>query len=94
MHKFYNLLGPIVDLCPGGVEEYGNEKRLCAPPIDDPSCVIMSIGGNNQWAFEQAVAGRTKCQVHTFDCTLDLKVPAELGDRVRHSMIACLLLPV
>lgn len=32
-------------------------------------CVIYSIGGNNQWAFERDLLQRTKCDIHTFDCT-------------------------
>ncbi len=33
------------------------------------SCIVYSIGGNNQWEFELDVLRTTKCDVHTFDCT-------------------------
>lgn len=33
------------------------------------SCVIYSIGGNNEWAFENDLLQRTPCEIHTFDCT-------------------------
>ena len=33
------------------------------------NCLIYSIGGNNQWQFENAMLELTKCEVHTFDCT-------------------------
>jgi hypothetical protein len=36
------------------------------------NCIIYSIGGNNQWAFEIDVLMRTTCDVHTFDCTGDI----------------------
>ena len=32
-------------------------------------CVVYSIGGNNQWRFEQDILAQTPCSVHTFDCT-------------------------
>jgi len=34
-----------------------------------PHCIIYSMNGNNQWAFELDLLERTPCQVHTFDCT-------------------------
>jgi hypothetical protein len=34
-----------------------------------PNCIIYSIGGNNQWEFEQDLLLRTNCHIHTFDCT-------------------------
>ena len=33
------------------------------------SCIVYSIGGNNQWEFELDILKRTNCDVHTFDCT-------------------------
>lgn len=36
---------------------------------DNDSCIIYSIGGNNEWQFELDLLKRTKCHVHTFDCT-------------------------
>ena len=33
------------------------------------SCTVYSIGGNNQWDFELDILEKTRCDVHTFDCT-------------------------
>jgi hypothetical protein len=34
------------------------------------SCVIFSIGGNDEWSFEQEIVTKLGCTTHTFDCTL------------------------
>lgn len=39
-----------------------------------PACVVFSIGGNAQTAFEQSLLNSTKCQVFQFDCTVSEKV--------------------
>ena len=36
---------------------------------DNDGCIIYSIGGNNEWQFELDLLQRTKCHIHTFDCT-------------------------
>jgi len=83
---FYDLLGPVVNICPWKLDEYGKDKgeqkRICGMPKDDPSCVVLSVGGNNNWAFEETVVQSTKCTVETFDCTLQLHVPEEIKSRV------------
>jgi len=33
------------------------------------SCIVYSIGGNNQWEFELDILEKTNCEVHTFDCS-------------------------
>lgn len=43
--------------------------RLDGPRRGDP-CDIISIGGNDNWQFEQAVRKELGCTTHTFDCTL------------------------
>lgn len=80
--KFYDIMGPVVDLCPTKSKEWGTNKTLCDVPEDDSSCVVLSIGGNNEWDFERQIVGKTKCKVHTFDCTLPLVVPPEISSRV------------
>ncbi len=35
---------------------------------DSASCVVFSIGSNNNFRFEDAVLAETKCTVHTYDC--------------------------
>ena len=42
---------------------YGVTENMVAP------CVVYSIGGNNEWQFEQGILDHTPCDVHTFDCT-------------------------
>eukprot|EP00804_Cyclotella_cryptica_P003502 CCRYP_002142-RA/>CCRYP_002142-RA protein AED:0.14 eAED:0.14 QI:0/-1/0/1/-1/1/1/0/330 len=32
-------------------------------------CTVYSIGGNNHWEFELDILEKTRCNVHTFDCT-------------------------
>ena len=56
----------------------------------DRSCRIVSIGSNNQWAFERSIFERTNCRVDTLDCTgkgKGWRVPADISSRVRlHSI--------
>ena len=33
-------------------------------------CVVISIGSNGEWEFEEDIVKRTRCTVHTFDCTV------------------------
>ena len=33
------------------------------------SCIVYSVGGNNQWEFELDILEKTNCKVHTFDCS-------------------------
>lgn len=49
------------------------------------SCVIYSIGSNNEWGFEEAIFSSTNCIVETFDCTVNstVKPPAAIASRVR-----------
>jgi hypothetical protein len=32
-------------------------------------CIVYSVGGNNQWEFENDILRLTSCHIHTFDCT-------------------------
>jgi hypothetical protein len=56
---------------------FGNEfdggKILCGlgkEILENPNCIVYSIGSNNDFSFEEAVLKNTKCSVWTFDCTL------------------------
>ncbi|KAL3912305.1 MAG: hypothetical protein SGILL_006936, partial [Bacillariaceae sp.] len=42
---------------------------------NDPHCHIISVGGNDNWKFEQAVRDVLGCTTHTFDCTLPNRMP-------------------
>ena len=45
------------------------EEVVVSRPSSSPSCVVYSIGGNNQWEFERDMLEKTNCDIHTFDCT-------------------------
>jgi Methyltransferase domain len=34
------------------------------------SCHVISVGGNDNWKFEQSVVNTLGCETYTFDCTL------------------------
>lgn len=60
---------------PKGMTRYGSEadggKLVCTDnAFQEDGCTIISLGSNNQFDFEEAIVNRTKCVVHTFDCTL------------------------
>ena len=81
----FDALGGVVQCPPRLLQVLGrgdDEKRVCAALAARP-CVIVSIGSNNQWGFEEAVASEfPHCRVETFDCTVDATVPAPLRSRV------------
>ncbi|KAL7531775.1 hypothetical protein ACHAWF_003905, partial [Thalassiosira exigua] len=47
-------------------EEHERQKSRSLPS----SCNVISIGSNDQWAFEEDMAKYTACSIHTFDCTI------------------------
>jgi hypothetical protein len=52
------------------------EKAVCwSYKLEQPGCVIFSIGSNNQWTFELDVLHKTACIIHTFDCTVTNPTP-------------------
>lgn len=53
-------------------------------PDDEGSCVVYSLGSNNERDFEADIVAATRhCQVHTFDCKMaEPLVPRELEGRV------------
>ena len=82
----FDALGGVVQCPPRLLQVLGrgdDEKRVCATLSAARPCVIVSIGSNNQWGFEEAVASEfPHCRVETFDCTVDATVPAPLRSRV------------
>lgn len=56
-------------VCIGGLCRDDQSKIACGLLSLDPRCVVYSIGGNNQWEFENDLLDRTPCSIHTFDCT-------------------------
>lgn len=65
--------------CIGGACRQDTRKIVCglenlqktqqADSGGKSTCVVYSIGGNNQWEFEVDLIKRSKCEIHTFDCT-------------------------
>eukprot|EP00993_Chasmostoma_nieuportense_P002301 NODE_3109_length_1028_cov_190.635960_g2965_i0.p1 GENE.NODE_3109_length_1028_cov_190.635960_g2965_i0~~NODE_3109_length_1028_cov_190.635960_g2965_i0.p1 ORF type:complete len:308 (-),score=62.58 NODE_3109_length_1028_cov_190.635960_g2965_i0:105-986(-) len=85
-HHIFDFIAPHAPHC-DYLESYGtgdDEKRVCGlSRVAQGSCVVFSIGSNNQWEFEQAVHNRTKCMIHTFDCfEHHLRVPHGYSKRV------------
>lgn len=81
----FDALGPVVQ-CPASMLlSFGkgdDEKRVCGSVLDSP-CTVLSIGSNNQWGFERAVAAAMPaCRIHTLDCTVDATVPPGLRSHV------------
>ena len=48
-------------------------KRICnlEALAEAEGCIIYSLGGGNQYSFEDAMVALTLCEIHVFDCTCD-----------------------
>ena len=95
-HDRFDLLGPVGPPCLelqafGAKQSRGKirdteAKMACGLEGSNSSCVVVSVGSNGQWTFEEDVFARTGCRVEVFDCTVDPKevtVPMHLRGRVR-----------
>jgi hypothetical protein len=58
-------------VCVGGPCKGDQSKFVCGlnELRKEKTCVVCSIGGNNQWNFETDMLKKTPCKIHTFDCT-------------------------
>jgi hypothetical protein len=58
-------------VCVGGPCKGDQSKFVCGlnELRKEKTCVVCSIGGNNQWNFETDMLKKTPCEIHTFDCT-------------------------
>jgi hypothetical protein len=67
----FDIMADCHTFCVGGACKTDKSKIVCG--IDElqteETCVVYSVGGNNQWTFEQDILAKTPCEVHTFDCT-------------------------
>ena len=61
-----------INLLKKGKEEE-QEQHLQRQQHNNNNCVIYAIGGDNQWDFELDLLDKTPCEIHTFDCTGDIK---------------------
>lgn len=57
---------PPVSIGPVGVD---GSKWVCDVHALRSPCVVVSLGSNGDFTFEQAILSAAPCQVHTFDCT-------------------------
>jgi hypothetical protein len=89
-HKHFNLLGPIGPKCKLPLESYGTgdfEKRVCGLKIlqqetVDHKCIVIGVGSNNEWEFEEAIYDKTNCKIVTLDCYYNnATIPPRIADR-------------
>ena len=86
-HRVFDLLGrahPCPSLLPLGQARRQTQevKHVCRPPPGP--CSVMSIGSGHKYGFEHDVLDELRCNVTTFDCTVDEPVvlPAALRGRL------------
>mmetsp|Transcript_32296 Transcript_32296/g.53396 ORF Transcript_32296/g.53396 Transcript_32296/m.53396 type:complete len:345 (-) Transcript_32296:220-1254(-) len=88
----WDILGPLTQ-CPMLLRfgEGDDAKHVCNAPSTEvpkhgyltPPCTVISVGSNNQWGFEHAIArALPHCRIHTLDCTIEPLVPLELRRHV------------
>ena len=67
----FQVMGECTQNCIGGPCRADVSKITCGvdEEVMEAPCVVYSVGGNNQWQFENDVLAKTPCEVHTFDCT-------------------------
>ncbi|KAL4425792.1 hypothetical protein ABPG75_009808 [Micractinium tetrahymenae] len=54
----------------GGADDGG--KFICpSEALEQPGCVVYSLGSAGNFDFEEEVLKSTPCEVHSFDCTYD-----------------------
>ena len=95
-HGRFDLLGPVGPPCLelqafGAKQSRGKirdteAKMACGLEGSNSSCVVVSLGSNGQWTFEEGIFARTGGRVEVFDCTVDpeeVTVPMHLRGRVR-----------
>ena len=51
--------------------EWEGSHQLCDVSTLRAPCAVFSLGGNDEWSFEDAIIANTPCDVYTFDCTID-----------------------
>ena len=83
--ELFDAIGPVLKACktPMTMGKRDQEKAACGTD-DTTESVVVSIGSNNKWNFEEAVLARaakqaaggsffggSRIQVHTYDCTMD-----------------------
>eukprot|EP01041_Mallomonas_annulata_P002796 gene2796-5503_t len=84
--NWYNEVLEVIPSC-CHFENYGEgdgEKRICVnKSFQKDGCWVMSIGSHGDFSYEESIIKKTKCDVHTFDCTGDWQPPESLRKRVQ-----------
>lgn len=85
--KWFSLLGEVQSPCKEIQQfaELDDAKWFCfTEEMLQEGCSVFSIGSNNQWGFESAIAVATRCNVFTFDCFVDkFSPPEQLNGRLK-----------
>lgn len=70
----------------GPVNNPDGQKAVCwsdKSVFDSQDCYIISIGSRNLWDAEVDIFQRTKCRIHTFDCTSEDSMPKRIRERTQ-----------
>lgn len=85
IHEVFDALGPVIQCPQKLLHSYGQgdgEKKICGS-MEDSSCVVVSLGSNNIWDFEESIIKRhPHCKIHAFDCFVPSKVPHKIAHAV------------
>jgi len=79
----FEVMAPCNYTCTGSCR-HDTSKIVCGIETLQPGCMIYSIGGNNDWTFEEYMYDKTPCEIHTFDCTGPkerFEIPSRITDR-------------
>ncbi len=72
----YDPFRPFLDCPPDRpLQRYGSNadggKMFCDLGVLEAPCLLISLGSYNDYSFEQDLLAKTKCEIHSFDCTVD-----------------------
>jgi len=87
--QFQLLMGPLLQ-CPKEHMVYflgsqlDEEKRYCGKIQDfSKDCIVVSVGCNGEFEFEEIMVAKTDCSIEIFDCTGVWPIPEKLVGRAR-----------
>ncbi|MDP2437348.1 MAG: hypothetical protein Q8P67_16515 [archaeon] len=80
----FQVMGPTLP-CPSRHQGYFERVPVCMMGMEDPSCIIVSVGMDSSWAFEHEAHHATPCRIEVLECRQGPRayVPRLLQDRVR-----------
>lgn len=82
----FDVANSCVDCPLGALQRVGGDadggKMVCLQGLlDQPGCIVYSLGSNGDFSFEKGVLQATPCTVHTLDCTYN---GSSLDSSTRH----------